>query len=202
MGAPAAFPLGFLPVSRNFISPSIPHRCHRALVDVMSGVVACHLGTSASGLKPSAAPLSQWALSGSPAAVFAVWQSWHLATSSTRYFPRVTTASCAQRAPPPKAKLIAASPIMLTLFPTCPLPCVFRRVCTANFPFWPNTTGKVESGLLFLRARTAACPRCTERTGQARHPGTRHSAAPSKRPCPVCKDLRAAEERACSCIRL
>lgn len=56
IGLSAAFTLGFLPVSRNFTKPSSPHRCHKALVEVMSGELACHLGISLTGLKSSVPP--------------------------------------------------------------------------------------------------------------------------------------------------
>src|SRR5579862_4252031 len=60
MGKSAPPSLGFLAVPRNFIMPSILHRCHRGLVNVRSGAVACHLRISFTGLKSSAEPFSHF----------------------------------------------------------------------------------------------------------------------------------------------
>src|ERR1700691_4325965 len=103
IGAPADPPRGFFAVWRNFEIPSSPHRCQSALVDVMSGDVACQPRAGVIGATFNVAPFIHFDLSKSPSAVFGVWHSWHLATSSTRYLPRATFAVC------PKSVIAAAS---------------------------------------------------------------------------------------------
>ena len=55
--------------------PSSPQRCHKALVDVMSGEAACQPFTGVIAAMFSVAPFNHFALSNSPPAVFGVWHS-------------------------------------------------------------------------------------------------------------------------------
>src|SRR5579883_259793 len=88
IGGSAGFPRGFLPVSKNFIRPSGPHRLKRSLAEVRSGAVLCHLGIVPKGWMFNVAPLSHLVLSNSPFSSFGVWQVWQTPTFSTKYLPR------------------------------------------------------------------------------------------------------------------
>lgn len=65
-----------------------------ALLAVTSGDLACQFGIGATGVKPSVLPFIHCDRMNSPFSILGVWQSWHFATCSTRYFPRAAFASC------------------------------------------------------------------------------------------------------------
>src|SRR5260370_9336171 len=101
MGGSAGLPPGPRLVVRSFTRAASPHLpFHRRPDAVRSGEVLCHPLTGSIGCTFSVAPFSHLSLSNWPSASFGVWHSWHLATSSTRYFPRATLSGCASPWPP------------------------------------------------------------------------------------------------------
>src|SRR5260370_39356875 len=90
MGGRPGSSLYAMPVIRNLTACSSVHPGNPA----MFGVLSAQTGIGAIGLNVSVAPFSTFPGRGSPFSLMGVWQSPHIATASTRYFPRAIFADC------------------------------------------------------------------------------------------------------------